>query len=303
MYFIGIDLAWSERNNSAAACIYAKDDTSELISTQECLGQNEEILNFISKIAGTNPALVTIDAPLIVPNQTGSRPCDREITRIFGRYHAGTFPANRAKFGGKVRGEEIVHLLRRQNFIHTPKVARQTQVRQVIEVYPHPATIILFHLPRILKYKRRKGRSIEERQKELNHLQEYIVRLDSAKPSLHLSPSSFKNPFSLSGNSLKTYEDLLDALLCAYIGYHAWYWGPQGYHVFGDTKTGYILIPKLIAFSGLPHPIFNLVSSPTDAESPGLPPPQKPKLEPNPDSPQPHPHRQTYYQSPSPNTD
>lgn len=248
MHFIGVDLAWSDRNTSAIAVIYAEDASGRLIHGEENLQSDDEIISFISQIAGTQPALVAIDAPLIVPNLTGSRPCDREVTRLFGRYHAGTLPANRNRFGGKVRGEEIVHQLVTRNFTHSPNLARQAKVRQVIEVYPHPATVVLFNLSRILKYKARKGRKLEERQKELTKLQGLIASLNQATPSLQIDKPVFRSPASLASKAFKDHEDLLDAIICAYIIYYAWYWGPEGYRIYGNLDTGYILVPARAAF-------------------------------------------------------
>lgn len=252
MHFIGIDLAWSDRNTSGAAAIYAQGNHGSLSHHQERLGNNAEIINFITQVAGAHPALIAIDAPLLVPNQTGTRPCDREITRHFRNYHAGTFPANRLIFGDEVRGEQLIKQLATLNFSHRPYLARQAEVRQIIEVYPNPATITLFNLPQILKYKARKGRPLEYRQGQLTELQKCIDSLAQATPALKINKSLFRDPALLSGNALKRHEDLLDAILCAYIAYHAWYWGPQGYHIFGDLKEGYILVPRLPAHRGPP---------------------------------------------------
>lgn len=249
MYFIGIDLAWSARNNSAGAVICSRGKSGELIRWQERLKGNDEIISFIKNTTGTSPAIVAIDAPLLVPNQTGTRPCDRQLTQEFRQYHAGTFPANRQKWerlGCQVRGEEIVQKLADLNFSPDPFIQRQAQMRRVVEVYPHPATIVLFNLPRILQYKTRQRRDLEYRQKELRRLQGLIRKLKQAVPALEIDRSLFRNPSSLSGNAFKAHEDLLDAVLCAYIAYHAWYWGPEGYRIFGENwKEGYILVPEL----------------------------------------------------------
>ena len=245
MYFIGIDLAWSDQNNSAGAAIEAQHGRGELIYCKERLGSNNEIIAFISEIAKTEPAIVGIDAPLLVPNESDMRPCDRKVTQEFGHYHAGAFPANRRIFKGRVRGEELVKRLDTMGFIHDYNIPyRANTRRQVVEVYPHPATITLFNLQHILKYKRRKGRYIEDRRKALNELQQHIISLRTAKPSLQIEGKCLSNITFLAGSTLKAYEDFLDAILCAYIVYYAWYWGEQGYQVFGNLKDGCILIPK-----------------------------------------------------------
>ncbi len=124
--------------------------------------------------------------------------------------------------------------------------------RYQIEVYPHPATINLFKLDRIIKYKKGK---LAERQLELMKLCQYIIDiLPSLEPSLNLSCSTGILPVSggsklpeipTSVATLKALEDKLDALLCAYIGAHWWYWGIERNMVLGDRTTGYIVIPQL----------------------------------------------------------
>ena len=51
---------------------------------------------------------VAIDAPLVVPNATGQRPVDRLVTRQYGRFHAGAYPANRRLLGDKIRAAQLV---------------------------------------------------------------------------------------------------------------------------------------------------------------------------------------------------
>jgi pyridoxamine 5'-phosphate oxidase len=43
---------------------------------------------------------------------------------------------------------------------------------------------------------------------------------------------------------LKAVEDQLDALLCAYVAAHWWYWGRERNDVLGNSRTGYIVVPQ-----------------------------------------------------------
>ena len=56
--------------------------------------------------------------------------------------------------------------------------------RRAIEVYPHPATIVLFGLEKTLKYKRG---AFEDRQRELLRLMTLIEGLDKATPRLRVN--------------------------------------------------------------------------------------------------------------------
>jgi len=241
MRFIGIDLAWSARNTCAAVALAWNGKTAYWLSWSERLRHDAEIIAFVKQAAGSQQALVALDAPLIVPNKDGMRPVDKEITHLFGRYHAGCYPANRKRC---TRGEEIVKALNAEGFVQDPFIQKNEALRKVFEVYPHPAMIALFRLGKTLKYKARPGRSLESRQSELIRLRACLIGLEKSVPPMFI-PRKVKDlaPSALSGSELKRYEDLLDAAVCAYIALYAWYWGPDGYHVYGDMTRGYIVIP------------------------------------------------------------
>jgi predicted RNase H-like nuclease len=52
-----------------------------------------------------------------------------------------------------------------------------------------------------------------------------------------------KNVEELKGKSLKQYEDILDAFLCAYLALFYWRWGEEKNEMIGDLKSGYIINP------------------------------------------------------------
>lgn len=240
--FIGIDLAWSPRKPSAGAVIAALGGEGKLVGWQQELGADEEITAFVERWAGHGPTLVSIDAPLVVPNVEGSRPCDRDLSRDFHPFHAGAHSASRRLLGryGEVRGERLLAHLLELGFTHGPHIEHRVPVRQVIEVYPHPAMVTLFGLERILKYKRG---TISERRRELRKLAEYIQGLSRAEPALRIETDFWQNVDELRGRRYKAYEDLLDAIVCAYIGHYCWYWGPERFVAYGDRETGYIVVP------------------------------------------------------------
>lgn len=206
------------------------------------------MLAFVRDTAGTGPALVAIDAPLIVPNAEGSRPVDRQITHLFGRFEAGCYPAYRNRPGGCTRGEQIVAALAEQGFRQDPYLEARGTARSVFEVYPHPATLALFRLHKTIKYKAHPKHNLASRRQELERLRRGLLALQQAKPALHFPPEITKvDVLSLRGSAFKRYEDRLDGAICAYIAYYAWYWGPQGYEVYAgdppDPSKGYILVP------------------------------------------------------------
>ena len=244
MYFVGVDLAWSDRNTTAVAVAEGDSQEALLLVFKPDLVSDQEITDFIDQCVGSALAVVAIDAPLKVPNEIGQRPADRKITEVFGRFEAGAFPANRSRLGGGVRGESMVQHLLERGFAHSPYVQQRDKRRIVFEAYPHPAMVSLFHLDKTLKYKARRGRSYEHRYEEYKRYQEYLRDLANSEPKLAAHEGLLgKEVSGLRGKGLKTYEDLLDAIFCAYVAYYVWYWGPERYEIYGDEKEGYIVVP------------------------------------------------------------
>ncbi len=251
MKFIGIDLGWSS-GASGLCCLNWENNGLELIECDRQQSLNDILTWIETQISPTEPAIIAVDAPTIIANATGMREADQLTHKHFGRYHAGCYPANLSRpFAQKT--VELGLSLEAREFAHAPTIEAQKLGRYQIEVYPHPATINLFKLDRIIKYKKGK---LAERQLELMKLCQYIRDiLPNLEPSLNLHSSTGILPGSLGGlipleiptsiATLKALEDQLDALLCAYIGAHWWYWGIERNLVLGDRTTGYIVIPQL----------------------------------------------------------
>ena len=245
MHFIGLDLAWSWRNPTGGAVIAGDADSGQLIATK-LLRSDDEIIAFVLEQAGDGPALVAIDAPLSVPNQTGRRPAEVEITRAFARYHAGAHPVNRTRQerAGVVRGEALLERLLSHDFTHQTEVVAQLPARQVVEVYTHPAIVAIFELERIIRYKARPNRSHAERLAEFSDYQARLRSLSSAEPALRDTEDLLAvDVQQLIKARLKDYEDILDGLMCAYIGHYLWRWGMARARVFGNIEQGYITTP------------------------------------------------------------
>jgi len=177
---------------------------------------------------------VTVDAPIVCPNRTGTRPVDRLTHRMFHREHAACHPANLIRCP---RPPRVARLLQRKGF----RVGWETLAggRWVAEVYPHPAMVRMFGLPRIIKYK--KG-SVAERRKEFQRLQGLMRKLMKRRfPGLKLNQetrSLLRQKWS------KPVEDRTDALFCAVIGMWHWMYRGKRSEIIGDLKTGFILLPE-----------------------------------------------------------
>jgi predicted RNase H-like nuclease len=249
-HFVGIDLAWSERNPSGIAVLRLSGDVATLVTLLPInpLHRDDEITDYVQRIVGSDDVIVAIDAPLVVPNSTGRRPAEAKLQTVFGRFHAGAHPANRQRLAGynngAIRGEVLVDRLAVLGIGHSPVIMRRTSARQVFEVYPHPAIVVLFGLDSVLKYKAKRNRSPQQRREAFRAYQRHLGNLKHADPPA-IIPEALLSEDHLTkrGRALKDYEDQLDAIMCAYIALYYWWWGLERCHVFGDLENGYIVSP------------------------------------------------------------
>ncbi|MFM7450016.1 MAG: DUF429 domain-containing protein [Leptolyngbyaceae cyanobacterium] len=241
MKFLGIDLGWSS-GASGLCCLEWHEHRLELLDLQ----RREEIADILkwvdAQFQSGDAGVIAVDAPTIITNPTGMRRCDRLTHQYFGRYHAGCYPANLSRPFAN-RTTHFGQALEARGFGHQPEIAPQQAGRYQIEVFPHPATIQLFQLERILKYK--KGR-LADRQLALTQLRDCIYQwLPQLEPSLSLEHSPVVIPsIPTTGKAFKAVEDQLDSLICAYVGAHWWYWGQERNQILGDRQEGYIVVPS-----------------------------------------------------------
>ena len=241
MRYVGIDLAWGTRARTGLAIL---DDAGRLVASTS-VRTDDEIVEFLGDAAKGPGLVVAIDAPLIVPNETGQRPCEREVNAHFHRFHAGAYPSNRGMkpFNPTPRGATLAQ---RCGWAMDPAIAAGSMRAIAIEVYPHPAMVSLFGLTQVLKYKRGRGRSVAGRRAELLRA---MAGMDEAFGSLMDLARSERWSYlraQVDGATrpvdLNRVEDEIDAVLCAYL---AWMWANRRAEltVHGDALAGFIVTP------------------------------------------------------------
>src|SRR5208283_3891612 len=149
--FIGVDLGWYGKPSGLASI--ETNGNGLKLRDETRLQDTDEILGWLSTAAGDGTAVVGVDAPLVISNQTGIRDAERELNREFRRYHAGCHPANL----GRPFAPNVLAFSRRLGalgFVHGAGMAARENGRFQIEVHPHAAAVSLFDLPLIVKYKR-----------------------------------------------------------------------------------------------------------------------------------------------------
>jgi len=236
VYYVGVDLAWGQRSPTGVAAI---DAAGRLCHVGVARDDDDVLAQLRPYVA--DDCVVAVDAPLVVRNPSGNRPCESALNRDFRRFDAGAHPANTglAWFADGGRGSRLCAQL------DLDLDPRSDARRKALEVYPHAASVVLFDLPKTLKYKQKQGRDITQLKSELLRLMGFIEGLDvivtssSGWAALRTGVES-----ATSKAQLRRAEDPIDAVLCAYIARYAAQ-RPSDVTVYGDADTGCIVTPSL----------------------------------------------------------
>ena len=228
--YLGLDLGWTT-GSTGAACV---DETGALVEVTR-VRTDDEIAAWVRRQPG-RPPVVGVDAPLVVPNETGMRRPERLMASTFGRYGASAHVSNRAKFGGDPRAKRLADA-----FGWTVDPEAPVGERTVcLEVYPHPAMVGLFGLGYRLDYKSGdRARRTPGFAALVGHL-EAIAELQVTRlPRWTELRRIVADP---APGDLDRIEDELDAVLCAHL---AWLWQhrPHALQVYGSLEEGYIVAP------------------------------------------------------------
>ncbi len=233
MQILGIDLAWGEKKNDGLCLLEASHQCARMKAVGYTHG-DDALVAWMQKHVGDDPAMVLVDAPLVCPNSSGSRPVDKQISSMFWQQHAGCHSANSTKCPRPVR---IAEKLATCGF-DIGWDTRESE-RLLIEVYPHPAIVRFFDLDRIVKYK--KGRVARKRQ-EFRRLQGLTRKcLDERFHDFHMTAEL---DGLLKEDWNKAVEDRTDAFLCALIGYNHYLFQGAKSEAIGTRNAGFILLPK-----------------------------------------------------------
>jgi predicted RNase H-like nuclease len=230
----GVDLAWGERQPDGVclARIHRGFLQVEFIG----LSRGDEAL--LALLAGQldrhGAAFLALDAPVVCPNETGSRPVDREAQKIFRRYHAGPHPCNRRLCPRPLR---LVEKLKATGFAPGWETAQRD--RLLAEVFPHPALVRWGGLERTIKYKRG---PVPARRAEFKRLQTLIRQILCTHFSdVLLGPAV---DALLARDWSKGIEDQTDAFLCLLMAWQHWRSGGTETQVLGSLETGFLLVPR-----------------------------------------------------------
>ena len=235
--FVGIDLAWGTRNPSGICVINGQRCGVECDRREP-----PEIARFLDELGPD--VVVGIDAPLVVePGRCAEALLARRMGR-FGVYAHSSVAAIRA---GYDQGLKLAAELQSRGFSVNPSIPAGASGRFALEVYPHAGHVVMFGVPRILRYKQKRGRTVAALNLELamyrDHLRGWIARECPQLCGVE-AVAGLLSAGALAGAGRKRHEDQLDALTCALLAMNAWRHGLGPGDVLGDER-GYIAVPGL----------------------------------------------------------
>lgn len=229
--FVGIDLAWGPKARTGVAVV----DASGRLVHSGAVRSDDEIDAWLRTYAG-HVVVAAVDAPLIVPNETGQRRCETEISRAFGQYKSGAHSSNRSR--AEFDPPRAAMLASRFVWSVDPTQHGSVEVPVCIEVYPHPAMVGLFGLSERILYKKGPSRGEGFAQLVRHFASIGELRLSEYPRWTELS-RVVANP---KPGDLTRIEDELDAILCAHLAW-LWHHRPDHLQVYGSLEDGYIVAP------------------------------------------------------------
>ena len=82
-YFIGIDLAWGDKNPSGFSVITKMSKKLKIVESK-LLYSIDDIVQEIQKYCD-DEVFIGVDAPLVIPNETGNREIEKAFNRDFAK--------------------------------------------------------------------------------------------------------------------------------------------------------------------------------------------------------------------------
>lgn len=241
MKFIGIDLAWTYKNETGL-CVLDACGRVEYLDSK--VYSNKEIVDLI-KQHHTDSLTIAVDAPLIVPNEGGSRGAEGEMMRArINGHRISAFNSNRnyfTKVFGEIRGETLLHMI--QSEIPNIQIGVDRVKSNIIETFPTGIVNGLFPEIAPIKYKIKPKIKFDETKSEMERLFTRFDRLEHEEKMISGLMLRINDEVTTKKGH-KHLEDKVDAFLCAY-GMYLIYEGFASEAMFGSVDKGFIVIPVI----------------------------------------------------------
>lgn len=258
---LGIDAAWTATQPSGVALvssmggdwrlIFAGSSYRQLlahadegpISTSRPSGSVAEpaaLLTAAAKIAGAPVDLVAVDMPLSREPIAARRLSDNLVSAAYRARHCSTHTPSAIR-PGKISDD----LKSGFECCGYGLLTREVSLPGLLEVYPHPALVELMRAEKRLPYKQAKTRNYWPTEAPVNRRSKLFETWSTIVTSLDLEIKGASEilrlpQFQAPSWQLKAFEDMLDAVICAWVGICVF----EGTAVpFGDD-TSAIWIPQ-----------------------------------------------------------
>jgi predicted RNase H-like nuclease len=228
--FLGVDLAWREdeptrrANESGVAAL----DPSGVVLDAGWTTGLAETATWVRSAAGAGPAVLFVDAPLLVDNATGQRLCERQVGQRYGRWKVS---ANSTNTGSRwLAGVALRTVLEAAGWQYSDgRSGPLTGCCSMSECYPYTTLVgaAEFGYDRERPRYKRKPRTVPtarwrtERATCCDTLIQRLASLRAADPPLQVDSHPVTRQLITDRSPLddvayKHREDLIDALICAW---------------------------------------------------------------------------------------
>ena len=253
--FVGFDSAWAENNNGSIGYVVLEAGKPVEIRMPEVASFADavEIINRLREEC--HDVLVAIDQPIVVANETGSRPVDRIAASLMGTLRSATQPANRGKADMFGDGAPIWRCIQQidacLDFDHAKftrdGINRNCDMIHLLEVYPALALPAL--APAFMELRRDGHRWAARYKPSMKHFNRFDWEMVCATVRRQASffglgeLATWAERARKLGNPNDSDQDNIDAAICLLIALKWRYPRLDEMHVIGNLETGYIVNP------------------------------------------------------------
>jgi predicted RNase H-like nuclease len=228
--FTGVDLAWREGDGVRSpneTGLVVLDQGGRVLHAGWTRGIGETVA-WIKSTAGVQSALVFVDAPLVVSNATGQRPCETRVGQRYGRWKVSANSTNTQS--RRLGGVALRRSLEAERWQYSDGLEGPPEAGHFLsECYPYTTLVGAVELGYDIERPRykRKPRTLTSAQfrptraANCDQLIARLLQLETADPPLLLSSHPVTRrlvaePSPTTDREYKHREDLIDALLCAW---------------------------------------------------------------------------------------
>ncbi|MFI0351131.1 DUF429 domain-containing protein [Actinomadura sp. 9N407] len=228
--FLGVDLAWRDSDGDRVANesgVAVLDDRGRIIDAGWTRGLDATV-TWIERAAADRPALLFVDAPLVVTNARGQRICETQVGQRYGRWKVSANTTNAAS--PRLAGVALRERLETRGWAYSDGHHGPPRAGQMVsECYPYTTLVGTTEFgydqerPRykrkpkalpVSAWRPRRAETCDELISRLHGLATVVppLLLDSHPVARQLT----EEPSPDTDLAYKHREDLIDALICAW---------------------------------------------------------------------------------------